>query len=99
MNLLAKLGKKVATYFFVYFQPCPSGQSGNATWQCGPNGDWIDFPDLSNCSKIDTDQIKKDLAQNDSVPSLVINNLYNNVTNEAELVRNGLNAIKRNFQN
>ena len=83
--------------FFFCFQPCPTGQSGYATWKCGANGNWIDFPDLSNCSKIDTDQIKKDLAQNDSVPSLVINNLYNNITQESELgagdIRNILDVL------
>ena len=67
------------------FQPCPQGQSGYAYWSCGYDGFWIDYPDLSNCSKIDTLQALNELNQADSVPSEVINRLYKNVSRESEL--------------
>ena len=66
-------------------QPCPDGQSGEAVWKCGDFGEWIDFPDLSNCSKIDISGALDDLKAPESVPSSVIKNLKGNVTQEKDL--------------
>ena len=54
-------------------------------WKCGYDGQWIDFPDLSNCSKIDTAKSIDELNDSNSVPSDVIAKLYQNVSKEAEL--------------
>ena len=67
------------------FKPCPYGQAGDAVWMCGFDGQWIDFPDMSNCSKIDTAKSIDELNDSNSVPSDVIAKLYQNVSKEAEL--------------
>ena len=84
--------------FFIIFQPCPEGQAGNAVWQCGYDGQWINFPDMSNCSKIDTTKTIDELNESDSVPSIVIAKLYQNVSQESELgagdIRNIIDLIR-----
>ena len=57
-------------------QPCPSGQSGDAKWLCGLNGDWVGLPDLTECRVLDTDSVIKELKNENSVPSEVIKNFY-----------------------
>ena len=66
-------------------QPCPSGQNGQATWKCGFDGDWIGFPDLSDCFKIDTSKAIEELQDENSVPSHVIQKLNNELVDENEL--------------
>lgn len=58
-------------------QPCPEGQSGKATWECGMNGRWIDFPDLSECTKIDVEARLSSLTENDeNPPAKVLKDLF-----------------------
>ena len=50
-------------------QACPKGLDGTARWYCLPSGGWDgSVPDLSDCTKIDTDTSKSQLKKNDSVP-------------------------------
>ena len=50
-------------------QACPKGLDGTARWYCLPSGGWDgSVPDLSDCTKIDTDTSKSELKKNDSVP-------------------------------
>jgi hypothetical protein len=77
----------------VSVQPCPLGQSGNATWTCGLNGQWISFPDLSYCTKIDTTRAVHELNATDSVPSEVIKRLYENVTKEDNIAAGDIKNI------
>ena len=52
-----------------YPQACPKGLDGTARWYCLPSGGWDgSVPDLSDCTKIDTDTSKSELKKNDSVP-------------------------------
>jgi len=69
-----------------------------ASWECGFGGNWVDFPDLSNCSRIDTNQAIEELNQPSSVPSDVLGKLYQNVTNESNLgsgdIKNLINVLE-----
>eukprot|EP00095_Tigriopus_kingsejongensis_P004115 maker-scaffold122_size333723-snap-gene-1.13 protein:Tk04115 transcript:maker-scaffold122_size333723-snap-gene-1.13-mRNA-1 annotation:"Latrophilin-2" len=66
-------------------QPCPEGQEGRASWQCGFDGDWIRFPDMRNCSKIVIEEIINELEDENSVPADVIEDFYNNIAGDEEL--------------
>ena len=66
-------------------QPCPEGQSGTATWECGYDGQWIDYPDLSACSKIDIKESIDELNAENSQPSIVIEKLNAKVQDEKDL--------------
>lgn len=63
-------------------QPCPAGQTGNATWECGLDSNWIGYPDMTNCRKIDTQPALSALDGPDSVPFEVLDNLYAEVSRE-----------------
>ena len=63
----------------ISFQQCPDGLNGNASWICGQTGGWLGFPDLSNCSKIDTASSLNELRKNNSVPVFVISELLEEV--------------------
>ena len=58
---------------------------GQASWECGFDGYWIDFPDMSNCSKIDITEAIDELNAEDSVPSFVIKKLNGNVSQEKDI--------------
>ena len=70
-------------------QKCPGSPavSGTATWKCGADGRWIGYPVLTDCQKIadSTKHAKEQLDKDTSVPSEVINNLYNDVAKEEEI--------------
>ena len=66
-------------------QPCPEGQSGTATWECGYDGHWIDYPDLSACSKIDIKESIDELNEENSQPSIVIEKLNAKIRDENDL--------------
>ena len=68
-------------------QKCPSGGNGTATWTCGPDGEWIGLPSLTDCHQIQesTNKAKEELDKEDSVPTKVIEDLYNEVSAEEEI--------------
>ena len=65
------------------------------TWNCGTDGNWLDFPDFTNCYNLDITEPLNDLEQPDSVPSTVVEQFYSTVTSEQDLAAGDLNQILR----
>jgi hypothetical protein len=74
-------------------QLCPDGETGRAYWQCGTNSDWVGYPDLSGCTRIDVTPALNELDNDDSVPSEVIRDLYRNVTSEDTIASGDIEGI------
>ncbi|XP_059081671.1 adhesion G protein-coupled receptor L2-like isoform X2 [Tigriopus californicus] len=74
-------------------QVCPEGQDGLAFWQCGQEGDWIGLPDMSNCTRLEIEDVLNNLEDETSVPSDVIGNFYNNVSSGEELASGDVNKV------
>ena len=62
---------------------------GETTWTCGLHGDWLGFPDQSQCTKINVNDTLNDLDDEESVPSDVLNNFIDSELNENDNLASG----------
>ena len=81
-------------YFQLSKQPCPSPQTGSATWYCGLHGDWVGVPDLSSCTVLtDVGEVIDELKDEKSVPSDVIQKFFEEVESKETIGAGDIKAI------
>jgi hypothetical protein len=74
-------------------QDCPAGQNGFATWVCGTNGEWVGYPNMANCRKVDVGGAMAALNRTDSVPSEVVGTLRKEVSQEEDIASGDIESL------
>ncbi len=74
-------------------QPCPKDQSGNITWLCGYDGEWVGNPDLTDCTTIDVTDALNELDMPDSVPANVVGDVHEEINQQEELAPGDIDSV------